>query len=165
MILFLLLFIFSSISRQIPAPYSKANGGTAIPLPATVLVQRRCPPDKVRPLPPTPNHAPCKYLPMLPTLLSLLHSRTLWKSWKCSGVCYDTFFTSTLRYASFKIVVYERWRRGAESFLFWWNIIWFSSCAFAYEITDIQMRGDQCIQECWYIQKIDWSWRWYDNRP
>ncbi|XP_037911358.1 protein sickie isoform X4 [Hermetia illucens] len=45
-------------TRQIPAPYSKANGGTAIPLPATVLVQRRCPPDKVRPLPPTPNHAP-----------------------------------------------------------------------------------------------------------
>lgn len=45
-------------------PYSKvgANGsGTAIPLPATVLVQRRCPPDKVRPLPPTPGHSPCKF--------------------------------------------------------------------------------------------------------
>ncbi|CAD6997738.1 unnamed protein product [Ceratitis capitata] len=43
---------------QIPTAYSKANGGTAIPLPATVMVQRRCPPDKVRPLPPTPNHTP-----------------------------------------------------------------------------------------------------------
>lgn len=44
-------------------PYSKAgvNGGTSIPLPATVLVTRRCPPDKVRPLPPTPGHSPCKY--------------------------------------------------------------------------------------------------------
>uniref|UniRef100_A0A182YFX4 Protein sickie n=1 Tax=Anopheles stephensi TaxID=30069 RepID=A0A182YFX4_ANOST len=43
--------------RQLPVPYAKAgvNGGTAIPLPATVLVTRRCPPDKVRPLPPTPN--------------------------------------------------------------------------------------------------------------
>uniref|UniRef100_A0A182NEM2 Protein sickie n=1 Tax=Anopheles dirus TaxID=7168 RepID=A0A182NEM2_9DIPT len=42
---------------QLPVPYAKANvnGGTAIPLPATVLVTRRCPPDKVRPLPPTPN--------------------------------------------------------------------------------------------------------------
>ncbi|XP_049282347.1 uncharacterized protein LOC125763349 isoform X3 [Anopheles funestus] len=44
-------------NRQLPVPYAKAgvNGGTAIPLPATVLVTRRCPPDKVRPLPPTPN--------------------------------------------------------------------------------------------------------------
>ncbi|XP_055389466.1 protein sickie-like isoform X2 [Condylostylus longicornis] len=47
------------VKRQIPVPYSKTNGGTAIPLPATVLVQRRCPPDKIRPLPPTPNHVPC----------------------------------------------------------------------------------------------------------
>ncbi|XP_037047958.1 protein sickie isoform X5 [Bradysia coprophila] len=48
------------VKRQLPVPYSKvgANGGTAIPLPATVLVQRRCPPDKVRPLPPTPGHSP-----------------------------------------------------------------------------------------------------------
>ncbi|XP_028895905.2 protein sickie isoform X4 [Zeugodacus cucurbitae] len=46
------------LNRQIPTAYSKANGGTAIPLPATVMVQRRCPPDKVRPLPPTPNHTP-----------------------------------------------------------------------------------------------------------
>ncbi|XP_037959838.1 protein sickie isoform X2 [Teleopsis dalmanni] len=46
------------VRRQIPTAYSKANGGTAIPLPATVMVQRRCPPDKVRPLPPTPNHTP-----------------------------------------------------------------------------------------------------------
>ncbi|KAL5280209.1 NAV2 family protein [Megaselia abdita] len=46
------------VRRQIPVAYSKTNGGTAIPLPATVLVQRRCPPDKVRPLPPTPNHTP-----------------------------------------------------------------------------------------------------------
>ncbi|XP_036321700.1 protein sickie isoform X2 [Rhagoletis pomonella] len=46
------------LNRQIPSAYSKANGGTAIPLPATVMVQRRCPPDKVRPLPPTPNHTP-----------------------------------------------------------------------------------------------------------
>ncbi|XP_073822561.1 sickie isoform X2 [Musca autumnalis] len=45
------------VNRQIPQAYTKANG-TAIPLPATVMVQRRCPPDKVRPLPPTPNHAP-----------------------------------------------------------------------------------------------------------
>lgn len=54
--------VFSSTLsyRQIPTAYSKANGGTAIPLPATVMVQRRCPPDKVRPLPPTPNHTPCK---------------------------------------------------------------------------------------------------------
>uniref|UniRef100_A0A182P2R0 Protein sickie n=1 Tax=Anopheles epiroticus TaxID=199890 RepID=A0A182P2R0_9DIPT len=45
------------MQRQLPVPYAKAgvNGGTAIPLPATVLVTRRCPPDKVRPLPPTPN--------------------------------------------------------------------------------------------------------------
>ncbi|TMW54408.1 hypothetical protein DOY81_000511, partial [Sarcophaga bullata] len=43
--------------QQIPQAYTKANG-TAIPLPATVMVQRRCPPDKVRPLPPTPNHTP-----------------------------------------------------------------------------------------------------------
>jgi len=47
--------------RQIAPAYAKVNGGTAIPLPATVMVQRRCPPDKVRPLPPTPNHTPCKY--------------------------------------------------------------------------------------------------------
>uniref|UniRef100_A0A1I8NF63 Uncharacterized protein n=1 Tax=Musca domestica TaxID=7370 RepID=A0A1I8NF63_MUSDO len=47
----------SMVNRQIPQAYTKANG-TAIPLPATVMVQRRCPPDKVRPLPPTPNHAP-----------------------------------------------------------------------------------------------------------
>ncbi|XP_055847329.1 protein sickie isoform X8 [Episyrphus balteatus] len=46
------------VRRQIPNAYGKGNGGTAIPLPATVLVQRRCPPDKVRPLPPTPNHTP-----------------------------------------------------------------------------------------------------------
>ncbi|XP_075149144.1 sickie isoform X3 [Haematobia irritans] len=45
------------VNRQIPQAYTKANG-TAIPLPATVMVQRRCPPDKVRPLPPTPNHTP-----------------------------------------------------------------------------------------------------------
>ncbi|EDW25610.1 GL26328 [Drosophila persimilis] len=45
------------VRRQI-APAYKVNGGTAIPLPATVMVQRRCPPDKVRPLPPTPNHTP-----------------------------------------------------------------------------------------------------------
>lgn len=31
---------------------------TSIPVPATALVQRRCAPDKVRPLPPTPNQ--CK---------------------------------------------------------------------------------------------------------
>ncbi|XP_055681373.1 protein sickie isoform X4 [Lutzomyia longipalpis] len=44
-------------NRQLPLSYAKAgpNGGTAIPLPATVLVTRRCPPDKVRPLPPTPG--------------------------------------------------------------------------------------------------------------
>lgn len=43
-------------------PYAKAgsNGGTSIPLPATVLVTRRCPPDKVRPLPPTPGQTQCK---------------------------------------------------------------------------------------------------------
>jgi hypothetical protein len=54
--LYLLLVCF--FSRQLPVPYGKSggNGGTAIPLPATVLVTRRCPPDKVRPLPPTPNH-------------------------------------------------------------------------------------------------------------
>ncbi|XP_062553040.1 protein sickie-like [Armigeres subalbatus] len=45
------------VRRQLPVPYTKpgVNGGTAIPLPATVMVTRRCPPDKVRPLPPTPN--------------------------------------------------------------------------------------------------------------
>ncbi|GAB0099371.1 hypothetical protein DMENIID0001_152270 [Sergentomyia squamirostris] len=45
------------VRRQLPLSYAKAgpNGGTAIPLPATVLVTRRCPPDKVRPLPPTPG--------------------------------------------------------------------------------------------------------------
>ncbi|XP_053692535.1 protein sickie-like [Sabethes cyaneus] len=44
-------------NRQLPVPYAKpgVNGGTAIPQPATVMVTRRCPPDKVRPLPPTPN--------------------------------------------------------------------------------------------------------------
>lgn len=52
--------------RQIAPAYTKVNGGTAIPLPATVMVQRRCPPDKVRPLPPTPNHTPCEYLPSIP---------------------------------------------------------------------------------------------------
>ncbi|KAM8715054.1 hypothetical protein ACLKA7_002151 [Drosophila subpalustris] len=46
------------VRRQIAPAYGKVNGGTAIPLPATVMVQRRCPPDKVRPLPPTPNHTP-----------------------------------------------------------------------------------------------------------
>ncbi|KAH8325857.1 hypothetical protein KR067_009256 [Drosophila pandora] len=46
------------VNRQIAPAYTKVNGGTAIPLPATVMVQRRCPPDKVRPLPPTPNHTP-----------------------------------------------------------------------------------------------------------
>nr|XP_016938207.1 protein sickie isoform X4 [Drosophila suzukii] len=46
------------VNRQIAPAYAKVNGGTAIPLPATVMVQRRCPPDKVRPLPPTPNHTP-----------------------------------------------------------------------------------------------------------
>uniref|UniRef100_A0A182F5C2 Uncharacterized protein n=1 Tax=Anopheles albimanus TaxID=7167 RepID=A0A182F5C2_ANOAL len=47
----------AAVLRQLPVPYAKpgVNGGTAIPLPATVLVTRRCPPDKVRPLPPTPN--------------------------------------------------------------------------------------------------------------
>ncbi|KAI8119920.1 Protein sickie, partial [Lucilia cuprina] len=54
-VLFFLFFLH--IFRQIPQAYTKANG-TAIPLPATVMVQRRCPPDKVRPLPPTPNHTP-----------------------------------------------------------------------------------------------------------
>ncbi|KAL7031114.1 hypothetical protein ACKWTF_006898 [Chironomus riparius] len=42
--------------RQLPVYTKTANGATAIPLPATVLVTRRCPPDKIRPLPPTPNH-------------------------------------------------------------------------------------------------------------
>ncbi|KAG5683213.1 hypothetical protein PVAND_012509 [Polypedilum vanderplanki] len=42
--------------RQLPVYTKTANGATAIPMPATVLVTRRCPPDKVRPLPPTPNH-------------------------------------------------------------------------------------------------------------
>ncbi|XP_044250812.1 protein sickie isoform X1 [Drosophila takahashii] len=46
------------VNRQIAPAYAKVNGGTSIPLPATVMVQRRCPPDKVRPLPPTPNHTP-----------------------------------------------------------------------------------------------------------
>lgn len=58
-------FFFFFHCRTLPAPYTKGstNGtGTAIPLPATVLVQRRCPPDKVRPLPPTPNHQPGKAL-------------------------------------------------------------------------------------------------------
>ncbi|XP_055612776.1 protein sickie-like [Uranotaenia lowii] len=48
----------SSRGIQLPVPYATKpglNGGTAIPLPATVMVTRRCPPDKVRPLPPTPN--------------------------------------------------------------------------------------------------------------
>lgn len=54
--------------RQIPSAYAKVNGGTAIPLPATVMVQRRCPPDKVRPLPPTPNHTPCKWIRCLNSL-------------------------------------------------------------------------------------------------
>ncbi|ALC40284.1 sick [Drosophila busckii] len=45
------------VNRQIAPAYTKVNGGTAIPLPATVMVQRRNM-DKVRPLPPTPNHTP-----------------------------------------------------------------------------------------------------------
>ncbi|XP_062542460.1 protein sickie-like [Armigeres subalbatus] len=59
-------------NRQLPVPYTKpgVNGGTAIPLPATVMVTRRCPPDKVRPLPPTPNqqtglHPACRSTPSL----------------------------------------------------------------------------------------------------
>uniref|UniRef100_A0A182J1L1 Uncharacterized protein n=1 Tax=Anopheles atroparvus TaxID=41427 RepID=A0A182J1L1_ANOAO len=53
----LMMMMVTGASIQLPVPYAKAgvNGGTAIPLPATVLVTRRCPPDKVRPLPPTPN--------------------------------------------------------------------------------------------------------------
>lgn len=53
----LFLPVLVSGFRQLPVPYTKpgVNGGTAIPLPATVMVTRRCPPDKVRPLPPTPN--------------------------------------------------------------------------------------------------------------
>lgn len=54
------LKIFLFHSRQLPVYTKTANGATAIPLPATVLVTRRCPPDKVRPLPPTPNHQSCK---------------------------------------------------------------------------------------------------------
>lgn len=55
--------------RQIAVPYGKVQhhntngglvGGTSIPLPATVLASRRCPPDKVRPLPPTPGAATCQ---------------------------------------------------------------------------------------------------------
>lgn len=46
--------------RQLPVYTKTANGATAIPLPATVLVTRRNLPDKVRPLPPTPNHQSCK---------------------------------------------------------------------------------------------------------
>lgn len=53
------LFFFAYF-RQLPVYTKTANGATAIPLPATVLVTRRCPPDKVRPLPPTPNHQSCK---------------------------------------------------------------------------------------------------------
>lgn len=50
-------FFRSILNRQLPAPYVKAGpNGTSIPLPATVLLGRRCPPDKVRPLPPTPSH-------------------------------------------------------------------------------------------------------------
>lgn len=58
--------------RQLPTPYSKSgtNGGTSIPLPATVLVTRRCPPDKVRPLPPTPGQQTGKNIYFL--LLNLI---------------------------------------------------------------------------------------------
>uniref|UniRef100_A0A182UI61 Protein sickie n=1 Tax=Anopheles melas TaxID=34690 RepID=A0A182UI61_9DIPT len=58
-------FCNESLWLQLPVPYAKAgvNGGTAIPLPATVLVTRRCPPDKVRPLPPTPNQQTAIPLP------------------------------------------------------------------------------------------------------
>lgn len=53
-------------NRQLPAPYGKPGpNGTSIPLPATVLVARRCPPDKVRPLPPTPSHQSKCYSIML----------------------------------------------------------------------------------------------------
>ncbi|XP_063697667.1 protein sickie-like [Culicoides brevitarsis] len=41
----------SSPATKRPAPH------TSIPVPATALVQRRCAPDKVRPLPPTPNQS------------------------------------------------------------------------------------------------------------
>lgn len=57
-----MFFVCYFLNRQLPAPYGKPGpNGTAIPLPATVLVTRRCPPDKVRPLPPTPSHQ-SKYL-------------------------------------------------------------------------------------------------------
>lgn len=54
----LISICFFFFCRQLPVPYGKTgiNSGTSIPLPATVLVTRRCPPDKVRPLPPTPGH-------------------------------------------------------------------------------------------------------------
>lgn len=62
--IFLSIFLIYPISvfifRQLPVYTKTANGATAIPMPATVLVTRRCPPDKVRPLPPTPNHQSCK---------------------------------------------------------------------------------------------------------
>lgn len=62
-----LLFFISNLNRQkqLPVLYGKgtANGGaTSIPLPQTVSVTRRCPPDKIRPLPPTPDQSHSKWL-------------------------------------------------------------------------------------------------------
>lgn len=52
--IFLALKIFSSlfsVCRQLPVPYGKVNGGTAIPLPATVHVTRRTPDKRSLPVP------------------------------------------------------------------------------------------------------------------
>lgn len=48
------------------------NGGaTSIPLPQSVSVTRRCPPDKIRPLPPTPDQSHSKFrITLLPLSLS-----------------------------------------------------------------------------------------------
>lgn len=53
--------------KQLPVLYGKSttvNGGgtTSIPLPQTVSVTRRCPPDKIRPLPPTPDQSQSKLI-------------------------------------------------------------------------------------------------------
>lgn len=50
--------------KQLPVLYGKSsvNGGaTSIPLPQSVSVTRRCPPDKIRPLPPTPDQSHSKF--------------------------------------------------------------------------------------------------------
>lgn len=71
--------------KQLPVLYGKStvNGGaTSIPLPQTVSVTRRCPPDKIRPLPPTPDQSQSKCW-SLPLHMSMSVCYILAMPWLC----------------------------------------------------------------------------------